>query len=252
MKTSITKNNLFKLLLYLLVAAVFLLIWEITALSVANEYFFPTLKSTFSALIKLGATSEFYISIALALLRVAIGLAAGTVAGIFFGTVSYLIPIAREFIAPMITVMKATPIAAIILILWFSMSDATLAIFVVFLMVTPIIWQNVYDGYRNIPNELKEVGVAYEIPFPRKLRILIVPSVAKYLIPAFITSIGLAWKAEIAAEIMTYSNIGKSINDFKTLTYDTASVYAWAVTIVVMSMILEGITKRLLRRRAAA
>ena len=70
--------------------------------------------------------------------------------------------------------------------------------------------------------------------------------------PAFITSIGLAWKAEIAAEIMTYSNIGKSINDFKTLTYDTASVYAWAVTIVVMSMILEGITKRLLRRNTAA
>ena len=252
MKTSITRNNLSKLLLYVTVVAVFLIIWEIIALSVSNEYFFPTLKSTFGALIKLAATGEFYISIALALLRVALGLAGGVLAGILLGTASYLVPIAREFIAPLITVMKATPIAAIILILWFSMSDATLAIFVVFLMVTPIIWQNVYDGYRNIPKELKEVATAYEISFLTKLRILIIPSVAKYLMPAFITSIGLAWKAEIAAEIMTYSNIGKSINDFKTLTYDTASVYAWAVTIVVMSMILEGITKRLLRRNTAA
>ena len=252
MKTSITRNNLSKLLLYVTVVAVFLIIWEIIALSVSNEYFFPTLKSTFGALIKLAATGEFYISIALALLRVALGLAGGVLAGILLGTVSYLVPIAREFIAPLITVMKATPIAAIILILWFSMSDATLAIFVVFLMVTPIIWQNVYDGYRNIPKELKEVATAYEISFLTKLWILIIPSVAKYLMPAFITSIGLAWKAEIAAEIMTYSNIGKSINDFKTLTYDTASVYAWAVTIVVMSMILEGITKRLLRRNTAA
>ena len=252
MKTSTTRNNLLKLLLYVLIAAVFLIGWEIIAISVSNEYFFPTLKSTFDALIALAATGEFYTNIALALLRVALGLAIGVGAGILLGTVSYLLPIAREFIAPLITVMKATPIAAIILILWFSMSDATLAIFVVFLMVTPIIWQNVYDGYRNIPEDLKEVAVAYEIPLFTKLKILIIPSVAKYLIPAFITSIGLAWKAEIAAEIMTYSNIGKSINDFKTLTYDTASVYAWAVTIVIMSMILEGITKRLLRRTLAA
>ena len=115
-------------------------------------------------------------------------------------------------------------------------------------MVTPIVWQNVYDGFGSIPKELDEVCIIYELTFKKKVRLLIFPTLVKYLIPAVITSIGLAWKAEIAAEIMTYSNIGRSIQDFKTLFYDTASVFAWALVIIFFSLILEGVTKYFLRR----
>jgi NitT/TauT family transport system permease protein len=115
-------------------------------------------------------------------------------------------------------------------------------------MVTPIIWQNVYDGFKAIPKDLTEVCSAFEVPSSKRLTLLIIPSVLHYLIPAIITAIGLAWKAEIAAEIMTYSNIGRSIQDYKSLFYDTASVFAWAVVIVTLSLILESVTKYFLRR----
>ena len=74
------------------------------------------------------------------------------------------------------------------------------------------------------------------------------PSILSYLLPAVITSVGLAWKAEVAAEIMTNSNMGKLIYNFKTVSYDTASIFAWTVIIVALSMIFEGLTKRFLGR----
>ena len=61
--------------------------------------------------------------------------------------------------------------------------------------------------------------------------------------------IGLAWKAEIAAEIMAGRNIGKLIYDFKTVC-DTASVFAWVVIIVTFSIVFEKTAKYFLGRLA--
>ena len=163
-------------------------------------------------------------------------------------TVSHILPISNSLISPIISIMKATPVATIILMLWFTLSDSNLAIFVVFLMVTPVIWQNVYDGYKSISKDMREVCEIFEFSYFKKIKMLVFPTVIKYLIPAVITSMGLAWKAEIAAEIMTYSNIGRSITDFKTLHHDTPSVFAWAMVIITLNFALEGITKSLLKR----
>ena len=248
MNHSTIKSKIFSVLRGIAVLAVCLAVWDILAYAVSNSYFLPGVKETFTALFALAKDADFYLKILVSLGRVALGLIAGIAVGTLLGTVSYLIPNSHAFISPIISVMKATPIATIILILWFTFTDTSLAVFVAFLMVTPVIWQNVYDGYRAIPKDLREVCDAYEVPFTKRLRVLVIPSVASYLIPATITSIGLAWKAEIAAEIMTYSNIGRSIQDFKTLSYDTASVFAWAVVIIAMSMLLEWAAKLLLRR----
>ena len=47
---------------------------------------------------------------------------------------------------------------------------------------------------------------------------------------------------------MTYSNIFELIRDFKTVTFDTAAVFAWTIIIIAFSMIFETGTKLLLRR----
>ena len=248
MTTSIIKSKLFKLLKIALGAFFCIALWEIIAIRTNNSYFMPRVSETAEALRTLLRTEGFMKYVFTSLSRVAIGLILGIIFGVILATVCHLVPFSDTFVSPLITVMKATPVAAIILILWFTLSNAELAIFVVFLMVTPIVWQNVYDGFKSISDEMREVCEIFEIPFPKRMRILVLPEIIKYLIPAIITSVGLAWKAEIAAEIMTYSNIGQSIDDFKTLHLDTPSVFAWAVVIVVMSLILESIIKYLLKR----
>lgn len=248
MTTSIIKNNLLKLSKLLAGILFCLLLWDLIALKIDNSYFMPGVKETFSALSILIKSNGFWKYVSISLLRVAVGLMLGIIFGTIFATVCHILPLSEVFISPLITIMKTTPIATIILILWFTLSNAELAIFVVFLIVTPVVWQNVYDGYRSISGDMKEVCEVFEISGWKRFRILVLPAITKYLVPAVITSIGLAWKAEVAAEIMTYSNMGQSINDFKTLHYDTASVFAWAVVIVTLSIILEALVKALLRR----
>lgn len=248
MTTSIIKNSLLRLLKIAVGILFCLALWEIIAIKVNNSYFMPGVKESFSALSLLIKTDGFWNYVTTSLLRVAVGLIFGILFGVVFATICHVLPLSEVFVSPLITIMKTTPIATIILILWFTLSNAELAIFVVFLIVTPVVWQNVYDGYKSISKDMLEVCEIFEISRRKKFRILVLPTVIKYLIPAIITSIGLAWKAEVAAEIMTYSNMGQSINDFKTLHYDTASVFAWAIVIITLSVILETIVKALLRR----
>ena len=248
MKISTTKNNLIAILKGITVFLLCLAVWQILAIIVNNSYFFPRVGETFFALASLITKKEFFAQVGISFFRVGAGLILGIAAGVILATLCHLISALSSFVSPIISVMKATPIATVILILWFTFTDASLAIFVVFLMVTPVIWQNVYDGYSSISNEQREVCFAYEFTFFKRMKLLVFPAILKYLIPATITSIGLAWKAEIAAEIMTYSNIGRSIQDFKTLTYDTASVFAWALVIIALSMVLEKVTKIVLGR----
>jgi len=47
---------------------------------------------------------------------------------------------------------------------------------------------------------------------------------------------------------MTSSNMGRLIYDFKTVSYDTASIFAWTVIIIVLSLLFEKTAKYLLRR----
>lgn len=248
MMNSTTKNKIYKVIGAVSAIALCLVIWQCAALVISNEYFLPTVPQTLIALLSLFKIKNFGLYILISLGRVLLGLILGIIFGMLFGTLCYLLPFLHSGVSILISIMKATPIAAIILILWFTFTDTSLAVIVVILMVTPIVWQNVYDAFKSIPDEMKELCTVYEFSFIKKMKLLVFPAILKYLIPAIITSVGLAWKAEIASEIMTYSNIGRSIQDFKSLKFDTASVYAWAIVIIAVSIALECIAKHLLRR----
>ena len=99
-----------------------------------------------------------------------------------------------------------------------------------------------------VDDQLNEVTNVFELTKFQRLKVLVVPSVLSYLLPAIVTSVGLAWKAEVAAEIMSNSNMGRLIYDFKTVSYDTASIFAWTVIIVTLSIVFEKVTKMLFGR----
>ena len=114
-------------------------------------------------------------------------------------------------------------------------------------MVFPIIYQSTMSALANIDLELEEVCLVYQFTWWKRARYLLIPTMFKFLIPAFITSVGLAWKAEVAAEIVGYvsDSIGAHINDAFP---HTDTVFAWTLVIIVFSVALEYITRYLLRR----
>ncbi|MBQ8303107.1 MAG: ABC transporter permease subunit [Clostridia bacterium] len=185
----------------------------------------------------------------MSLLRVTVGLTLGCVIGITFAVLCHKFSVVKLIFSPFISVVKSTPVASFIVVLWVIMSGDALSVFIGFLMVMPIIWQNVIDGFNSIDPKLSEVADVFEFSYGKRFKLLIFPALKKYLIPGIITASGLAWKAEIAAEIIAYTknSIGQGINDAK-YNMDTPTVFAWTLVIILFSIILEKITKHLVRR----
>ncbi len=244
------KNKMLITVARILVPLLFwIFIWDLSSALVNNSYFLPSVSDTFSALFVI-LRSKYFIKVVLyTLLRVILGLFLGCILGITLAFLTNAFSLLNSLVTPLMSIIKSTPVATFIIILWVMMSGDSLAVFIAILMVMPIIWQNTIDGFNSIDIDLIEVCQVYEFPFFKKMRILILPSLKKFLIPAVITSTGLAWKSEIAAEIISYTknSIGQYINDSK-YNFDTSSVFAWTIIIILMSISLEKLTKHFLRR----
>ena len=250
MKNSITKSKLEKLALIGFSVVFWFLLWYFAALIIDNSFFLPSPVETAKALIRLLATAEFYKKCALTLLRVFAGLIIGVALGVIFAVLSNRSRAVYTLISPIVKVIKATPVASFIILFWVMFNGDALAVIIAVLMVMPIIWQNLIDGYNSIDKSLYEVSVAYEVGYLKRLKILVLPSLIKYFIPALLTACGLAWKSEIAAEIIAYTknSIGQAINDAK-YEFDMPAVFAWSVVIITFSILFEFGLKKLLSGR---
>ncbi len=224
-------------------------VWYIFALIVDNLFLLPTPYSTFTSLLELMQKEKFYKVILYTLLRVVSGVILGVIVAVLLAFLSYKLILVRKLFSPLVSIIKATPVVAFITLLWISMSGNTLTVFIAFLMVLPIVWQNILNGLDAIPKDLSEVCDVFEFSRAKRLRLLTFPILMNYFFPALITSIGLAWKAEIATEIITYTknSIGQNISDARYFLF-TDEVFAWVIVIITFSILLEGITKALLRR----
>ena len=224
-------------------------VWQILAMVVNHEYFLPDVFVTFKTLFKLFGTASFWRSAALTLSRVVIGLVIGTFLGATLAFLTNTYAIINSLISPIVSIIKATPVATFIVLLWIMMSGGALSILIAVLMVMPIVWQNLSDAFKAMDKDLIEVAAVFEFSYIKKLKLIVLPTLLGYLSPALITATGLAWKSEIAAEIIAYTrnSIGQQINDAKYY-LDTPLVFAWTIVIILFSISLEKLMRYLLGR----
>ena len=243
------KNKFKKVATSLLIAIFWVCVWDIAALLVKKPLILPTPSATGAELMKMLGTSEFYSVVFATLLRVTWGLMLGIVFGIVAAVLCHKFSAVKTILSPAISIIRSTPVASFIVLLWVMLDGNALAIIVAFLMVMPIVWQNTLDGFVSIPKELLEVAQVYELSLKRRYEILVLPVLSGYIFTAIITSVGLAWKSEVAAEIIAYTkdSIGMHINDAKSLLL-TESVFAWTIVIITTSICLEWFVKKLLGR----
>ena len=225
------------------------LIWQLAAMLIDHRFLFPDIPTTIKALVSLLSEIGFYKAVFFSLTRVLLGLFLGCIFGSLLGILCHRCKAVNALISPIISVIKSTPVASFIVVLWVLMSGDALSVFIGFLMVMPIIWQNVLDGFSQVDKSLSEVADVYEFSYGKRFSLLIMPTLKSFLAPAIITAMGLAWKAEIAAEIIAYTknSIGQGINDAK-YNLDTATVFAWTLVIILFSLCLEKGAKALLGR----
>ena len=249
MMISTTKNKAIKVLKIILPVIFWLIIYEILAFAINNSFFLPHLNQVAAALLNLLSGKSFYIVCALTLLRVIVALMLGIILGILLGVLSAKFNVVYHILNPFMTVVKATPVASLIIVLWIMLSGDALAIMIATFMVMPIIWQSTYNSFDTLDRGLIEVADIFELSSKYRFAVFYLPNLKKYLVPSIITSVGLAWKSEVATEIIAYTtnSIGQLINDGK-YNLDTPTVFAWTLIVIIFSVIFEALTKILFRR----
>jgi NitT/TauT family transport system permease protein len=92
----------------------------------------------------------------------------------------------------------------------------------------------------------------YRLSRWQKLRHLYLPSMRPFFSAAALSSIGLAWKAGIAAEVICRPqfSMGRELYESK-IYLEMPDLFAWTIAVILLSMALEQLFRRLLARRGA-
>ncbi len=228
-----------KFLPYAGALAVWLVVWQIAAHNIGIEFILPSPKATLLKLIEIMPTKSFGTAVCASLIRVLSGFAFGAVTGALIGSISFFLPFWETFFSPFLKVIRATPVSSFILLVMLWMKSDTVPIFIAFLMVFPIVCQNVLTGLKNTSQQLTEVAQMYCLSFPTKLRVLYLPNALPYFGASCKTSLGLAWKAGIAAEVLCVSRNSIGENLYLSNIYDSTGLLAWTVTVIVLSILTE-------------
>ena len=249
MNNNLSGKKYYKALLTLFSVALWILLWQLIHILIGYDFLLPSVPDTMKAFFKLSFTALFWKTVLLSLTRIMIGLLLGITLGCAFALVSVYVPILDSFISIGMSIIKSTPVASIVILLWVLIEGTNLPIVIALMMVAPIIWQNLKDAYNSVDKNLYEVSIAFEFSRLKRFRHVFLPTIKGYFIPAVLTSVGLAWKSGIAAEIIAYTrnSIGKYIKDAKD-SIETAEMFAWTLTVIVISLALERGIKLLLRR----
>lgn len=235
-----------KKLVHITIAAFFWIsVWYAAAYFVKSELLLPYPHRVIGALFTLMATGEFYLSVLFSVLRILGGFLIGIIAGLLCGIVSSLSKLSDMLISPMMTVIRSTPVASFIILtlVWFE--NTAVPVFISFLMVTPIIYAQTMLGINKCDNDILEMTRAFGFTPARSLLHFWIPSVKPYFISGLLTSMGLAWKAGIAAEVLCSPSpsIGKDLYEAKKY-LETPDMLAWTLTVIILSMLLERLIKK--------
>ena len=231
-----------------LIILFWILVWFVVSLIVNNDLLFPGPLTVIGKLFELLITTTFWASVLMSLFRVILGILIAVVAGVALALLSYKFAIVHDILSPLMTIARATPVASFIILIALFIGASTVPSVITFIMVFPIIWQTVYDGLTNVNKDLKEVCTIYKLPFTKQLKVLYLPSILPQFTSATITSIGLGWKAGIAAEILfpPLKSIGKAIYDSNWL-LKTDELFAWTLVVILLSIGIEAILKLIVK-----
>ncbi len=245
------KTKLFKLISAILSVLFWILVWAALSFKVGSEFLLPSPADTLRGLSKLAITADFWTTSGISLLRILAGIIIAIAVGSAAAVLTANIRMADSLLSPMMTVIKATPIASFIILALLWIDRNTLPVFITVLIVLPIVWSNVSSGIRSVDRGLLEVATVYGFPFRKRVMRVYLPSVMPYFLAACRASLGMAWKAGIAAEVLcTPRNaIGTQIYFSKTY-LETTELFAWTLAVILLSVIIEKLLILSLERLA--
>jgi len=230
-------------------ALAFLGIWAAAAHHIDSEIVLPSPLRVAQSVASLFPTSKFLLALQATFLRGIASFGLSMAAGIAVGLACGLSATFAYAMAPALTVIRATPVLAIILLalIWFP--AGAVPVFAAVLMAFPIVVADVRQGVRSADPKLLEMARLFRLRRRDRLRSIYAPAVAPHLVSASHSALGLCWKVVVAGEVLSQPTraLGSGMNRAR-IELETAEVFAWTFAGILLCAATD-VAFKLLRRR---
>ncbi len=246
----INVRQLKKPALILLSVICLVLLWWLFAAIIDVPLILPSPAGTFSALWTLLGTADFWKSLGTSILHIYFGLAVGVIIGVLVGILTWKSDTLNTLLTPVFSVMRSTPVACFIIVMWIFVGADNLPFVISIMMVAPVVMTGTKGGLDSTPKVLLEAADSYHLNLLKKIRVCYLPALIPHLVGTIVNAIGLAWKAGIAAEVIVRveGTVGYAIWDAKSWEMDSAKLFAWTIAIILLSLAFEYLFKLLVRK----
>ena len=230
------KKNLRKIIIILFWIAA----WFLGAKAVNNSILLVTPSQALGELLILLGNTEFYRSIGHSLLRIGSGFLIGFIAAVILASLSSRFTLLEEFFSPIMTLLKAIPVASFVVLLLIWWGSSFLAVAICFVVVLPNIYINTLEGLKNTDKQLLQMAQVFNMPIRNRLFYIYRPSLAPFLYSGMKISLGMCWKSGVAAEVIGTPDhsIGEGLYLSK-IYLNTAGVFAWTTVVILISVLFE-------------
>lgn len=225
-------------------------VWAFAARLVGKDILLPGPVTSFRALAGLMRQPQFWSNYWTSFLRGLTGFSIAFISGTIMGMLTGLNASAGALFRPVLATIRSTPSMSFILLalIWFR--SETVALFVTFMVVFPIVAQNVAEGTAQIDRDLIDMAGVYKVSSWRILWEIRVPAMLPYLAAAAATGIGLTWKVLISAEVLASPGLGIGAQmDRARIFLNTPEVFAWTAVVVITGFLFDWTLDTVVRKK---
>ena len=235
-----------------LIILFWLVVWEIADRVIDNRIILSGPAHIIASLAQQVQQADFWLICGASFLRIAVGFILSFVAGFLLALVCHRFKLIRDFLEPIIVMLKTVPMISFVIMLLIWVGNQALTIYLSFLIVLPIIYTNTLQGLNNVDPQLMEVAKVYHMAPWKKFMFIYRPAFMPFVLSASKLALGMSWKSGIMAEVIgtPKPSIGREMYAAKSY-LQTADLFAWTVVVVILSVIFEKAFMFLLKKLSA-
>ena len=236
----------------LLAVAFWLAVWQAAAMAIGQEVCLVSPVQALRTLVQLLPRADFWQRVGFSSGRILLGFVLGAVVSVVLAVCAARWSAADALLAPVMQLVKATPVASFIILALVWVSGKSLSILISFLMVLPVLYGAVRTGLESADPQLLEMARVFRLPLGRRVKAIWLPAVLPAFRQGCSVALGICWKSGVAAEVIGLpdGSIGDALYRAK-ITLSTGELFAWTFVIIVLSAAFEKLFLALLDKAVA-
>ena len=229
-----------KCIAYISSVFLILIIWVIAAKKTSSSLILPYPSQVIKVMCKLLKSPEFWSNFLLTFYRCIVSFLISLVLGVLIGVACALSVFCKRVFELPIAIVRATPVAAVILIVLFWFKSTNVPIIVSILMTLPIIITSVITGVSEADKKLLDMAQCFALSEKDCFKYIKLPAAIPFILNGAVSAFGLTWKVVVAGEVLSLPvrAAGTLLQRYQ-VHLESAYVLATAIILVTFSYLLQ-------------